>query len=138
MKKLLDHLPESMRYAGKTEVLHDSFLQNQLLSIEDMSNNTKHLSNEELQSLLADDFVFKQSETRVGLFAVELDDMKLETFTSLRKVFPSKEYRLVLQRLQARKNRKEKRNQISKIVAQNERLQAVNEKLRAILKAREL
>ena len=103
-----------------------------------MSNNTKHLSNEELQSLLADDFVFKQSETRVGLFAVELDDMKLETFTSLRKVFPSKEYRLVLQRLQARKNRKEKRNQISKIVAQNERLQAVNEKLRAILKAREL
>ena len=120
MKKLLDHLPVRMRYAGKTEVLNDTFLQNQIDSKEDMrnnSNNTKHLSDEELQSLLADDFVFKQSETRVGLFAVELDGMKLETFKSLRKVFPSKEYRLVLQRLQARKNRKVKRNQLSKIIA---------------------
>ena len=110
-------MPVRMRYAGKTEVLNDSFLQNQIESKEDMRNNTKHLSDEELQSLLADDFVFKQSETRVGLFAVELDGMKLETFKSLRKVFPSKEYRLVLQRLQARKNRKVKRNQLSKIIA---------------------
>ena len=30
MKKLLDHLPQGMRYAGKPEVLNDSFLQTQL------------------------------------------------------------------------------------------------------------
>ena len=46
-----------------------------------MSSDTKHLSDEELQSLLAEDFVLKHNETRVGLFAVKLDDMKLETFT---------------------------------------------------------
>ena len=138
MKKLLDHLPDGMRYAGKIEVLNDSFLQQQLESNETLGDGTKHLNNEELQSLLADDFVFKQNETRVGLFAVKLDDMKLETFTSLRKVFPCKEYRLVLQRLQARINRKQKRNRISKIMAQNERLKATNQKLRAILESRQL
>ena len=96
MKKLLDHLPTSMRFVGKTEVLNDSFLQKQIDSKEALSSDTKHLSDEELQSLLAEDFVLKPNETRVGLFAVKLDDMKLETFTSLRKVFPCKEYRLVL------------------------------------------
>ena len=96
MKKLLDHLPECMRYAGKTEVLADSFLQEKIESREALSSDTKHLSNEELHSLMAEDFILKHNETRVGLFAVKLDDMKLETFTSLRKVFPCKEYRLVL------------------------------------------
>ena len=56
MKKLLDHLPDGMRYAGKTEVLNDSFMQKQLDSKKALSNVTKHLSNEELQSMLADDF----------------------------------------------------------------------------------
>ena len=48
MKKLLDHLPDGMRYAGKTEVLNDSFMQKQLESKEALSNDTKHLNNEEL------------------------------------------------------------------------------------------
>ena len=134
MKKLLDHLPQGMRYAGKPEVLTDSFLQTQLGREEHFTSDSKNLCNEELQALLAETFVVKSDEIRVGLFAVRLDDMKLETFTQLRKAFPCKEYRLVLQRLQARKNRLEKRNQLNKIKAQNERLHILNEKFRAMVK----
>ena len=48
-KKLLDKLPQSMRYVGKPELLSDTFIETKLDSIEDDKSETTSLTSRDLQ-----------------------------------------------------------------------------------------
>ena len=98
-----------MRFVGKPEVLRDTFL---LETGKDFRQGTSMLTDEDMQSLVPKTLVLEAGETRVGLFAIRLDQLPLSELAKLRKVFPPCEYRTIKNRFRARKNRSNKQNQV--------------------------
>ena len=78
-----------MRFIGKPEVLSDSFFSQ---PGEDFRQGAV-LSNEEVQSLLPTELVLEPGETKLGLFAIQLDQCDFSEFSKMRKVFPRHEYK---------------------------------------------
>ena len=101
-KKLLDKLPQYMRYVGKPEVLSESFFDTKLRSSDGNLLQGNTLTKEEMQSMILEALVLEPSELRVGLFAIQIDKISKNEFKLLRKVFPFNEYTLVKNRLKAR------------------------------------
>ena len=101
-KKLLDKLPQYMRFVGKPEVLSESFFDKKLRSTDENLVQGNTLTKEEMQSMILEALVLEPSEIRVGLFAIKIDKISKNEFKMLRKVFPFNEYTLVKNRLKAR------------------------------------
>ena len=88
------------------------------------------LTDKELQSMLPTNLVLEPGETRIGLFAIRLDQIDLSAFKKLRKVFPRHEYILMKGRIKARFNRKIKRDTLAELTQTNAALKAENKKLK--------
>ena len=73
------------------------------------------LNDEEMQSLLPTNLVLEPNETRLGLFAIRLDQFDLSAFKKLRKVFPRLEYISMKGRIKARYNRKIRRETLEEL-----------------------
>ena len=74
-KKLIERLPQSMRYVGKPELLSETFLETWLDNIKDNSDKITTLTSKDIQQLLSDNLILQPGEIRVGLFAIRLKDM---------------------------------------------------------------
>ena len=91
-----------MRFVGKPEVLSDTFVPQ---TTKDFSQSTAPLTNEDIQSLIPKTLILEPGETRVGLFAIRLDQLNQSTLAKMRKAFPPCEYKTIKNRFRARKNR---------------------------------
>ena len=129
-KKLIQQqLPQYMRYIGKPEVLADTFLPQAAKD----SKRGAALTDKDIQSLLPTRLVLEPGETRLGLFAIRLDQLNLSEYKKMRKVFPAHEYQSVRNSKRARNYRMNKQNSLQELIALNQDLKAKNRKLRQLL-----
>ena len=77
-----------MRFVGKPEVLSDTFLSQTSIGYREGAV----LTDKDIQSLLPTELVLEPNETRLGLFAIQLDHLNMSELKKLRKVFPAREY----------------------------------------------
>ena len=83
--------------------------------------------------MLAKDFTLGAKEVRLGLFAVHLDEINLETLKKMRKLFPRHEYKRMLGRINADRQRKKNRNYLQRLLDENARLKVENRRLKKLM-----
>ena len=74
-----------------------------------------------------------QSEFIVGLFAIDLDTISLESLKRMRYLLPKDDYRKVKDRKSARLIRRQRTKKIRKLQKKNDNLMEENERLRQML-----
>ena len=72
-------------------------------------------------------------ETRVGLFAVRLQEISLRIFMLLRKLVPRKDYILIKNRISARHNRTRKKDLLNDLKYRNSKLVTENQRLKRLM-----
>ena len=83
--------------------------------------------------MLAEDFTLAKKEVRLGLFAVRLDEINIETLKKMRKLFPRHEYNRMVGRMNAYLHRNKKRNYIQRLLEENARLKLENRRLQKLV-----
>ena len=73
------------------------------------------------------------SETRVGLFAVQIETLGMKNFMLMRKLLPRKEYTLAKNRLSSRISRRKNKDTLVALKEKNLALLRKNCKLRRLL-----
>ena len=74
-----------------------------------------------------------EDETRVGLFAVQLQILNLKSFMLLRKLVPRKQYILIKNRISARHNRTRKKDLLASLKHKNSKLVSENNRLKRLM-----
>ena len=98
----------------------------------------KHLelNGESTASPISDEYSsveLQDDETRVGLFAVRLQELSLKIFMLLRKLVPRKEYILIKNRISARHNRTRKKDLLNDLKHRNSKLLNENKRLKRLI-----
>ena len=131
--QLLNCLPESIRFIGRPDVYSEEFFaqyarqqKHQINSEED----TATYCSSDIEALNAE---LAPNETRIGLFAIQLDLVSLKNFMLLRKLVPRKDYILIKNRISARFNRSRKKNQLDSLKHFNRKLMSENQRLKRLV-----